>query len=172
VTLSGAAPTRCDIPVVSAISDLRIALLSHELVESALLTLADKRHAFDSAQPEGENYWACVGLTAQTLQVFSESEIDYFASIIRERRRLGVWGLSAPVGGAGGLYGRQGRRARSVAPCTVELAAKALARRLDAARRGSRETDLDLADELGYAWSNVRQAIHRTVKLAAVPVFA
>lgn len=168
-------PTQFDIPAESAISDLRIALLRHEVVEDALLALADKRAAFCSRQPKGDNYWQCIALTARTLQVFSEAEIDYFASIIRGRMQLGVWGLCAPVGGpVGGRYGRLAQRARSVAPGTVTVAAEALARRLEVARSGGPDrtepgwmsSDDQLAVELGYDRSNVRQAVHRAVRIA------
>jgi multidrug efflux pump subunit AcrA (membrane-fusion protein) len=137
--------------------ELKLALLQHERVVEALLELAEIRDRRYQAQSGGARYHACLTLTASTLRVFSLSEVDHHVSVIRERRAAGIWGLSLPGFDQGAPPPRD-----PVGAATIAQAAELLARRLDAARRGSRErTDLDLADELVVESNTVRKAVSR-----------
>lgn len=137
---------------------LRAALLRHELVIDALLAL-------DKLRDDRLRYYRCVTLTAGALRVFSRSELDYFVSVIDERRQNGTWALSIPVGGSSAR-----KHSEPVGAVTIARAAEALARRLDAARSGVREpTDLDLADEQCVSWAAVRKAVSRLTSGSDIP---
>ncbi|MDA0184117.1 hypothetical protein OJ997_27660 [Solirubrobacter phytolaccae] len=152
-------PNLIDVPLESAISDLRVGLLRHVVVRDALLALADLRLADDQLR-----YGRCVLMTAESLKVFTFDEIDFFASIIRQRLENGLWGVMAPVGG-NPRYGRRGERARGPNPATVSLAVEALAHRLGSARRGEPASTL-VADDLGYSWAYIRKLVERLPALA------
>jgi hypothetical protein len=145
------------------IRDLRAALICHELVEDALLALGELRRA------GARKYQPCVALTARILRVFDVDEIDYFASVIRDRMALGVWGSILPGGcdadalplPASGVPGSR----------SVKLAAERLAQELDAARCGlahGARLDIDVAIEQGCTPEIVRQAVSRLSRVAGV----
>jgi hypothetical protein len=146
--------------------DLRLGLVCHELVEDALLALSEIRAAAaERGWPGGDlRYYSCVALAQRALQVFDWDEIDYFVSVVQERMKLGVWGLSLPVGQR--THSKHHERPRSINEKTVSSAIEVLALRLDAARRHDREaTDAEVAAILGCKPATVRKRVSRALEL-------
>jgi hypothetical protein len=129
--------TDSDVVHESAVSDFRHGLLNHPDVIERLLMLADLRDHWNADRSPWvlRDYWALIGLTEQQLDGhFPQPTLDYFASIIRERIDLGLWGKLVPVN-HGGEYGREQQRVRTVTATTIAGAVDAVARQLNPDRR-------------------------------------
>lgn len=159
IEIAPPAMTRQDVEHESAVSDLRHGLLNHPDVIKRLLELAELRDGWASARwfadqwrgRRGGLYWQVAGWPLVEAQIaycglldlterqldrhFDQGDLDRFASTIRERLALDLWGKTAPVSHGGERYGRAHERARTHSAETVGGAIEAIARRLNPERR-------------------------------------
>ena len=121
--------SRFDGPIEGAIAYFRSGLLTDPTVERHILRLAELRDAVTWGIPwptmAGCEYVSAVE-SSRLRQWFTYAEIDYLATIIRQRQEQGVWRYLYPVCPAGQSYGRIAKRARNE-PLTVDRLEHAIA---------------------------------------------
>src|SRR5207245_1255450 len=101
-----------DLQIEGAVAYARTALLNEPAVIRELHRLADLRELKPGWTMEGFTHYRRDVESSLLREQFTAEEIDHLARVIRERQRLGVWGLAKPVNPAGKGYGREGQRPR------------------------------------------------------------
>ena len=141
-----------DVVHESRVSDLRHGLLTHPDVVERLLELAQLRRRWQTARSFWDGrvggtaweiqherhveYWVLLDRTARQLDGhFDPVDLDRFASVVRERLELGIWGKLVPVAHGGERYGREHQRVRTAAEATVIGTVESIVRQLHPERR-------------------------------------
>lgn len=114
--------SRFDGPIEGAVAYFRSGLLTDPTVERHILHLAELRDAVPWGIPwptmAGCEYVSAVE-SSRLRQWFAYSEVDHLATIIRQRRELGVWRYLYIVNPARSSYGRSAKRVRKE-PLTLD----------------------------------------------------